>query len=328
MSFQKFDRSKIRTLPLSERENKIYIKKSFDLGRAPVKYDCDELSELCVRILEAKNKGKPVVLMMGAHVIRRGNSAFIIDLINRGIVTHIAVNGAFVIHDFELSYLGATCEDVEYYIKDGRFGNWEETGRLINEAVSFGYRNGLGYGRSVGKMIFEKTKDWKRSVVVSAYLKNIPVTVHKSIGQDITDQHSCADYEDLGGASGRDFLIFAETISKMEDGGVFLNLGTQVMGPEVYLKALSMARNVAHQKGNKISNFTTAVFDIVDLGDWQAEGFTDCYNKKNLVSPRYYFRPHKTILIRTIKDGGKSFYVQGDFAVTVPNFYKKLIERF
>lgn len=314
-----FDRKKIKFLPISQRKNKIFAKDFYHLDSSIPVYRNPDLDKLAKRIIEAREKNKPVIWMMGAHVIRRGNSRFIIDLMERGIITHVATNGACAIHDFELAYLGATCEDVETYIKDGKFGNWEELGR-INKAVKEGCRDGLGYGKSIGRMIYNSPSYITASVFATAYRRGIPITVHKSIGQDITDQHPSADYAALGGASGKDFLTFAESISKLEGGGVFLNLGTQVTGPEVYLKALSMARNVASQKGEKISDFTTAVFDIADLGkNWKKE------NKPT--EPAYYFRPKKTILIRTVKDGGESFYIKGDFSVTVPNLYKRIIKK-
>jgi hypothetical protein len=163
------------------------------------------------------------------------------------------------------------------------------------------------------------------SVCAAAYRLRIPLTVHKGIGQDITDQHVSADFAALGKTSGDDFLIFADTISRLEK-GVFLNLGSAVMGPEVYLKALSMARNSMAQVGGQIKNFTTAVFDIYELGDWRNDKDIVNYRQSGRQhDPRYYFRPLKTILIRTVLDGGQSFYIQGDFAETVPALYRSLI---
>lgn len=326
-----FDRNLIKFLPLSERVNKISVKGLYKLNSRIPKYENPDLDVLAKRMVEARKKNKPVIWMMGAHVIRRGNSRFIIDLMERGIITHVATNGACVIHDFELAHLGATCEDVEVYIKDGKFGNWQETGFYINHAVRDGFNDGLGFGRSIGRLIncgwFSGSDDeykkffphQKISIFAAAFRIGPLVTVHKSIGQDITDQHPSAGYAALGGASGRDFLTFADSVSKLEGGGVFLNLGTQVTGPEIYLKALSMARNVASQEGREIRHFTTAVFDIINLGrNWKKE------NKPT--EPAYYFRPKKTILIRTVKDGGESIYVQGDFGVTVPNLYRRIVK--
>ncbi len=323
-----FDRNKIEFRPLAERVNKISVKDLYKLNSKIPKYENPDLDVLAERIVEARKKNKPVIWMMGAHVIRRGNSRFIIDLMKRGIITHMACNGACAIHDFELACIGATCEDVEGYIKDGKFGNWEETGRFINQAANLAYDRRIGLGEGIGKMLDldsavgsvpPRYSHMDISIFAEAYIMKIPITVHKGIGQDITDQHSSADGAALGWTSQHDFDIFADSISKLEGGGVFLNLGTQVTGPEVYLKALSMARNVAGQEGKEIRHFTTAVFDIVDLGDWKKED--------DILSPSYYFRPKKTILIRTVKDGGESFYIRGDFATTVPNLYSRIIKK-
>jgi hypothetical protein len=161
------------------------------------------------------------------------------------------------------------------------------------------------------------------SIFATAYRNSIPITVHKGIGYDITDQHPSADFSAIGATSGRDFIIFARAIRELE-GGVFIDMGSQVMGPEVFLKALSMARNLAVQEGKRIRDFTTAVFDIVDLGDWRGKEVTDYRKAENLSDPRYYFRPLKSILVRTVRDGGTSFYIQGDFAVTIPALYRRL----
>lgn len=319
-----FDRGTLKILPLAERKNKITIDDVYGLDYKIPNHDNPDLDDLAKDIIMARQRGGEVIWMMGAHTLRRGNSRFIIDLMERGIITHIATNGACAIHDFELALIGATCEDVEAYIKEGEFGNWEETGFFVNKAVIDGRDCGMGYGESIGRMI---EYSWVRhvpknfphkeiSIFAAAFRMDIPITVHKLIGGDITDQHPWCDYSALGWCSGKDFLGFTESISKLE-GGVFLNTGSAVTGPEIYLKALSMARNKAKKEGKEIKNFTTAVFDIIDLGDWRKED--------EILDPRYYFRPKKTILIRTIKDGGKSFYIRGDLGLTIPNLYKRLI---
>ncbi len=315
-----FDRNRIKFLPLSQRENKITIEDVFNLDDEIPEYFNPDLEKLAYRIIEAREKDKPVIWMMGAHPIRRGNSRFIIDLMKRGFITHIATNFACAIHDFELAAMGGTCEDVEKYVKDGKFGNWTETGFYLNKAAEEAYTARIGLGEGIGNMNANHSNSFYKpelSIFLTAYCLEIPITVHKGIGYDITDQSPYADYAALGWASGRDFLIFADAVSKLE-GGVFLNIGTQVMGPEVYLKALSMARNVAAQKGETIKNFTTAVFDIVYSDDWTKEDYPS--------DPAYYFRPKKTILIRTVKDGGESFYIRGDFRVTIPNLHHLIIK--
>ena len=328
--FKKFDPSRVKFSPLAERQNKMVVGDILSLGEIiNTKKDLPDIRSLAKEILKARSENKTVIWLMGAHVLRRGNSRIIIDLMERGIITHLAANMAVVIHDFELAYIGATLEDVEVYIKDGRFGNWEETGRFINQAAIRGHIDGIGLGEAVGRLIWQEEcgpMPFKKiSVCAAAYRLRIPLTVHKSIGQDITDQHMAADFAALGKTSGDDFLIFTETTSRLEN-GVFLNLGSAVMGPEVYLKALSMAHNVAAQEGKEIKNFTTAVFDIHDLGDWRDNKDVINYRQLDrLQDPRYYFRPLKTILIRTVSDGGRSFYIQGDFAKTIPALYRGLI---
>ena len=321
---------KIRTLPLSLRQNKMTVADIKQLDEIENTYfqSNKEINLLAQRIVRAYNDDKPVILMMGAHPLRRGNSRIIIDLMERGVISHIATNGAVAIHDFELAFLGATLEDVEFYIKDGKFGNWEETGKYINEAIIWGYKNGFGFGESIGQMILNeecgKMPHKDISIFAAAVRLGIPITVHKGIGYDITDQHPSVDFSAMGKTSGDDFLTLVESVGKLE-GGAFLCMGSQVTGPEVYLKALSMARNLAAQDGKEIKHFSTAVLDIVDLGNWREKNLADYRDSKNLRDSRYYFRPLKSILIRTVKDGGGSFYIRGDFAETIPALYKKII---
>jgi hypothetical protein len=247
---------------------------------------------------------------MGAHVLRAGTQRFLIDLMQRGLISLIAMNGAGPIHDWELALIGATTESVARYVSSGEFGLWEETGR-INDVLVQGIRAGRGFGESVGWAIAEGLFPYKDiSILAQAYRLRIPVTVHIGIGYDIIHEHPNADGAVLGRASYTDFLIFAEHIRQLE-GGVVLNFGSAVMGPEVYLKALAMARNVAHQHGQRIAHFTTAVFDLVPLDD-------DYRRQAPKSDPRYYFRPWKTILVRTVADGGESFYVSGDHKDTIP----------
>ena len=307
--------------PLAEREHKMGVDDIYQLDSEVPPYENEYLYPIVAAILEAYHNQKPIIWMMGAHVMRRGNSRFIIDLMEKGMLTHLATNGAVAIHDFEIALIGSTLEDVERYIWDGKFGNWEETGKYLNEAIIRGYHDKIGYGESVGRLIQtgeEKIQFMYRelSIFAAAYRLSIPITVHKGIGYDIIDQHPSADYAAMGYTTGQDFLRFVHTVSKLE-GGVFLNLGSAVMGPEVYLKSLSMARNVAHQRNEEIRNFLTANFDLIDFRDFRDEG-----------SPKeahYYHRPKKTILVRTIKDGGESYHVSGDFDRTIPKLYNLLI---
>ena len=318
---EKFNRNHLTILPLSERRHKMTVADVYALDAETPPDENENLHIVAERIAQARRRGKPVIWMMGAHVMRRGNSRFIIDLMERGVITHVATNGACAIHDFELAHIGATLEDVEDYIWDGKFGNWEETGRYLNEAIVRGYRDKIGFGEAIGRFIQEGENTVpfpyrEISMFAAAYRLGVPFTVHKGIGYDITEQHPSADYAAIGWTTGEDFLRFAHSISQLE-GGVFLNLGSAVMGPEVYLKSLSMARNIAAQRGEEIRHFTTANFDLIDFPDFQEEGQpTDAH---------YYHRPKKTILIRTVKDGGESYHISGDFSVTVPQLYRLLI---
>ena len=314
MPYPKFDRSRLNIKALGERIHDLELDDFMLPLDAPAPtFDDTNIAVLSQRIVAARKNDKPVILMMGAHVIRKGMSRMIIDLMERGIISHIALNGAGVIHDYELALIGATTESVARYISEGQFGLWEETG-TINNAVSAGAGDGLGYGEAVGRAIVSKEFPYREiSIVGRAYELRVPLTVHVGIGQDIIHEHPNFDGAATGAASYTDFLVFTETISNLE-GGVFLNIGTAVMGPEVYLKALAMARNVALQEDREIAHFTTAVFDLVPL----QENIRAEASKNEAV---YYFRPYKTILVRTVQDGGKSFYIRGDHLVTVPNLY-------
>jgi hypothetical protein len=231
----------------------------------------------------------------------------------RGLLTHVALNGAGSIHDFEMALIGGTSESVARYVRTGEFGLWRETGR-INDAAAAAARDGIGFGEGVGRMIEEERFPYREtSLLAAGYRLKVPVTVHVAIGQDIIHEHPNFDARATGEATYTDFLIYTKSIAGLE-GGVFLNIGTAVMGPEVYLKALTMARNVALREGRRIARFTTGVFDIVDLGEeTQAEASKS--------DPRYYFRPYKTILVRTVADGGTSYYVRGNHALTIPALY-------
>ena len=268
------------------------------------------------RLAAARDRGAARILMMGAHVLRAGTQRHLIDLIDRGLVSLIAMNGAGPIHDWEFARIGASTESVARYVRTGEFGLWRETG-AINDALAAGVADGLGYGEAIGKVITAGDFPHQdESVLAAAYRRGVPVTVHVGIGYDIIHEHPNADGAVLGAASYTDFLTFAEHVRGLE-GGVVLNFGTAVMGPEVYLKALAMARNVAHQDGKRITDFTTAVFDLIPLDD-------DYHRQAPKTDPRYYYRPWKTILVRTVADGGESYYVQGDHRQTVPALWRAL----
>ena len=319
MPYPQFDRTQLKLKPLGERIHDMtldYILSPDD----PINPVADRsLPEIAARMVDARQAGRPVILLMGAHVIKQGLSRLVIDLMERGLLTHVAMNGAGPIHDYELALIGATTESVARYVSEGQFGLWQETGRL-NDIIAAGNRDGLGLGEAVGREIeTQKLPHRDASICAAGYRLRVPVTVHISLGYDIIHEHPNCDGAALGSASYRDFLVIAQTISQLQ-GGVALSVGTQVMGPEVFLKALAMARNVAVQRGEAIQRFTTAVFDLTDLGP-------DIHHEAPKSEAAYYFRPFKTLLVRTVADGGESFYVRGLYRQTFATLYRQLRDR-
>lgn len=312
----KVDFSRIRTYPISQRKNLVTLKDMVNPESTPRPFDNPEIREVAERIVEARRNGRSVIWMMGAHVIKSGLPPIVIALMKQGVITHVAGNGAVAIHDFEIALIGETSEDVGTGIEDGSFGMAEETGLLTNLAVQMGIRDGLGYGESLGRLIADddrfKFRDY--SILYNAYKLGIPCTIHIAIGTDIIHQHPSCNFAVLGEASGRDFKIYTTSISQLE-GGVFLNFGSAVIGPEVFLKAISIVRNL----GFKVEKFTTVNFDLKPLKDYAHMRSTD--------DPDYYYRPLKNIVIRPPATGGKGFHITGDHSVTIPNLYHLIQEK-
>ncbi|NLG48772.1 MAG: hypothetical protein GX552_01515 [Chloroflexi bacterium] len=317
MSYPIFDRSRLKLKPLAERVHDYSLQQFAHLDDPLPAYDSPDLELVARRMVAAARNGRAVIWMMGAHVIKNGLSRYVIDLMERGIVSMVAFNGACCIHDFELAAIGATTESVARYISEGQFGLWQETGR-INDIAASAAAEGIGLGEAVGRVIEEEAFPHRDvSILAAGYRLRIPVTVHVSLGYDIIHEHPNCDGAALGAASYTDFLVFTQEVTRLE-GGVLLSMGTAIMGPEVYLKALSMARNVAYQSGEPLNHFSTAVFDLQDLGE-------DMRHEAPKSDARYYFRPFKTILVRTVQDGGQSFYVRADHKVTVPVLYHHIL---
>ncbi len=310
--YRLFDRSRLQVRPLSERRSLVSWGDLIYPDITPPEASCPGgLPEVAAAVLEARRRGRPVILFFGGHVIKQGLGPVLADLVRRGFVTHLATNGSGLIHDFELARHGATSEPVPETIRDGRFGLWLETSEL-NRIVRSAASEGEGVGEAVGREIAMGSMPYPHlSVFAAAWQEGVPATVHVAIGQDIVHEHPNCDGAAWGAASYVDFLIFAAAVERLE-GGVFLNVGSAVAGPEVYLKALAMARNAAAQQGRSIARFTTAVFDIIPLAENWREGTPPPDQ------PGYYFRPWKTILVRTVADGGRSYYVQGEHRVTLP----------
>ncbi len=309
-----FDR--IHTYPAENRVNLVTIENMLSPGLAPVPaWDAPGFAELVERVQAARTNGRPVIFSMGAHVIKNQLSRYVIQLMKQGIVTHVAGNGACSIHDFELCYLGGTSEDVPTAIEDGSFGMWEQTGRWMNEAIQEGARLDIGYGESLARYMERHPERFpyiEDCVLYQAYKLGIPATYHIALGTDIIHQHPMVDFGALGKTSGIDFHTLCHTVSELE-GGVYLNFGSAVIGPEVFLKALSIARNLGHST----FDITTANFDLVDLGDYQKKiGYDD---------PHYYYRPRKNIVNRPVSRGGKGWHFVGDHKQTIPNLYERIV---
>ncbi len=313
-----FDRARLALKPLAERRHDLTLEHWLRLEDPAPPFQHPDLEKLAARLQAARRRGAARILIMGAHVIRAGVNRHIIDLMERGWLDHLALNGACLIHDYELARIGATTESVARYIAEGQFGLWKETGELndwIREAAALG----LGLGENAGRRILASDFPYRElSLLAAAYRLSVPATVHVGIGYDIIHEHPNCDGAALGEASYRDFLIFARSVERLE-GGVMMAFGSAVMAPEVYLKALAMARNVAHQHGGEIRHFTTAVFDLLPIRG-------DPHKELEKSDPGYYFRPHKTILVRTVADGGESFYFTGDHRATLPALWKMLTE--
>ena len=310
-----FSFRKIKTYDAHDRTNLVTIESMFKPGIDPVPEWTDEgFDELVERVAEARKNARPVVLSMGAHVIKNNMSLYLIDLMQKGIVTHLSGNGACSIHDFELAYLGGTSEDVPTAIEDGSFGMWEQTGRWMNEALKRGVAEGYGYGESLARYIDGHKRRFPfrdQCVVYQAWKCGVPATYHIALGTDIIHQHPIVDFGVIGQASGRDFHTMASSISQL-DGGVFLNFGSGVIGPEVFLKALSISRNLGHPT----FKITTGNFDLKPLGDYRC--------KIGYENPDYYYRPRKNIVNRPVSCGGKGWHFTGDHKETIPNLWLAL----
>ena len=311
-----FPVDKLILKPLSDRINDIDMNIISDLN--DVEIANKKIIDASKKIINARKNKASVILMMGAHVIRSGVQKYIIDLMEKGYISLLSFNGACVIHDFEYALIGATTESVAKYIQNGQFGLWKETSK-INDIINKAYSENKisGYGEAAGKEIFNGNYKFKDiSLLAAAYRLKIPVTVHIGIGYDIIHEHPNFNGAAAGALSYNDFLIFAEKLLNLENGMV-MNFGSAIMAPEVYLKALSMARNIAAQEGKEIKHFTTLVCDLHELPD-------DYNSVPPKDSAAYYFRPWKTMLVRTVADGGESIYIKGKHGDLIPELWSSI----
>lgn len=313
----RFDRNKLKLKQLHERQHDLNMSVIKALKSTDVQAG-DALSKVAAELCSAKKMGCSTILFMGGHVVRAGVQRYLIDLMKRGYINCLAMNGACIIHDYEFALIGATTESVARYIAEGQFGLWSETGK-INDIINsaFAENTSIGLGAAVGQYISNNNLPHQEiSLLAAAYKLGIPATVHVGIGYDIIHELPNFDGAATGALSYNDFLILASMISNLE-GGVVMNFGSAVMAPEVYLKALSMARNAALQEKREIRHFTNLVCDLAPLPE-------DISVEPCKSDHSYYFRPLKTMLIRTVADGGKSYYVHGDHIATIPALWTQV----
>ena len=264
---------------------------SIFLKKLPDAFAARDLRSVARAVITAREKNRPVILGMGAHPVKLGLSPVIIELMKRNVITAVATNGACGIHDFEVSLVGHTSEDVAIELCTGSFGMAKETGKGVNLAINRGVKKGYGIGKALGEHILQGKFPFKdKSIFVNAYRLDIPMTVHVAIGTDIVHMHPEADGSAIGKGSMRDFRLFASVISDMEE-GVYINLGSAVIMPEVFLKALNIARNL----GNKVENITTVNMDFIQ-----------------------HYRPRENVLRRPTSMKGRNYALTGHHEIMFP----------
>jgi hypothetical protein len=306
------DFTKLRTYPAGSRKSKVNFNAFARLCRKGSSfrqfYDslpnilaAKEFQSVVEAIVEAHRRRKTVLWMFGAHVIKVGLSPLLIEFIRRKVVTAIAMNGAGVIHDFELAYMGSTSEDVAAALADGSFGMAEETHAYLNRAIRDGAKRGWGLGQSVGAMINARRLPYRNlSLLATCHRLGVPATVHVAIGTDIIHQQASADGAAIGRASLADFRRLVGVVSRLGHGGVVGNLGSAVILPEVFLKAVSISRNL----GQSVRDFTAFDFDMI----------------------RHY-RPSENVLKRPTLLGGKAVHITGHHELMIPLLVRAVIER-
>lgn len=307
---KKIDLSKIRTYSVRGRESKVRLA---DFARPHRKgasfrefFDSlpdilagTTLKQVAAAVAKARKDGRPVMLGMGAHSIKVGLNPVIIDLMERKVVTSVALNGAGIIHDFELALIGQTSEDVDREILSGAFGMAEETGSMINRAIN-GAGTDEGIGAAVGRMILTGEFPHKdKSILAAGARLGVPVTVHIAIGTDIIHMHPAFDGRATGAAAQNDFLAFCSLVSGLE-GGVYINLGSAVLLPEIFLKAVTLSRNV----GSDIRHFTTVNMDFVQ-----------------------HYRPNTNVVRRPTQSGGAGYSLTGHHEIMLPLLAAAVIEQ-
>jgi hypothetical protein len=332
-----FDPGQIVTYPVRERSNKVKLddlldpEKMNDTSFEVPQNVQDHIALLAREVMAAREKHRPVSFFTGAHLIKNGLGRLLGELVKLDVFTIVSGNGATSIHDFELGLIGETSEYVPQALEKGQFGMAFEF-NYMNAAIMLGNRNSLGFGEAIGKMICDVNFRNEAAKIIGmepasiafmypgvsvqavCYENRVPFTVHAGIGTDVIDQHKYFDGQSKGGCSGRDFLIYAHEISRLTEGGVILNVGSAVTGPEVFLKAASMAGNI----GLPPDKIITANFDMRPFhpGHFKDENAME-----------YYYRDQKSIVNRVPQAyGGRGYYIFGNLNQTIPLLYKELIK--
>jgi hypothetical protein len=303
--------AEVSTYPLASRPSKVSLDdfasaiseelslKDF-LASLPNILAVQSLRELAARMGRAREAGKPIIWGMGGHVVKTGLGPVIIDLMKRGFVTAIAANGSVLVHDAEIAMVGSTSEDVDATLGEGAFGGADETGRLLNRAAKQGVKEEIGLGEATGRALLDlNPKHARYSLLCSAYQARVPFTAHLTIGGDIGHFHPQTDGAALGATTHTDFRLLAELVRRMDGGGVYLNIGSAVTLPEVFLKAVTLVRNL----GNQLADITTANFDFIQS-----------------------YRPLTNVVRRPTADGaGRGFSITGHHELTIPLLAAELI---
>ena len=297
------DLSGIATYPLASRPSKVTADDFADpvasdsslsdfLDSLPNILAARELRELAGLISAARKKGRGLIVGLGGHVIKTGLAPILIDLMHRGFVTAVAMNGSAMIHDFEIALVGATSEDVDATLRSGTFGMAEETGRLINGAIIDGAKNGIGMGESIGRRLKDSRPPYAaKSLLHAAYEAGIPVTVHVAVGTDIVHIHPTADGASIGQTTQHDFRLLCSLVRELDKGGVYLNIGSAVVLPEVFLKTVTVVRNL----GFELEGFFTANFDFIQQ-----------------------YRPLTNVVRRPVANSGRGFSFIGHHEIMIP----------
>jgi len=311
--YRPIDTTAVKTYSIKTRNNKVNVDEHFGkpikagmsssalLDAMPKLLGADSIRAVADKIVEARQKDRPVVLAMGGHVIKCGLQPLLKSLIDADIITAVAMNGSAAIHDFEVSLVGATSEEVGDVLHSGDFGFSDETGAGMNRAIKAGLDKNIGFAQALGEWLISKEHPFKEySLIATCVEKGLPVTAHVAMGTDIIHQHPEMDGAVTGEMSMRDFSLITSVVADLGDGGVWLNVGSAVIMPEVFLKALSIAQNLGHH----VDNFTTANFDM-----------------------NQHYRPMQNVIKRPTSGSGKGYSIVGHHEINLPLLAAAILDK-